>query len=415
MKGKRINIIILWLVAWLLPVNPGFGAIHIIYPDGEKNVLQKAIDKASPGDTLLVKRGHYYSNNILVNKPLVLIGLGQPVVDGRNQGEIFTITADSVELAGFIVQNVGTSYVEDWAGIKVKSAKWVKVHHNVLKNTFFGIYLEHAHHVLVTRNLIAGEAVDETSSGNAIHAWYCHDLRITHNMATGHRDGIYFEFVENSLIAYNVSYRNIRYGMHFMFSDHDVYLNNVFKSNGVGVAVMYSRNISMFRNTFQQNWGGAAYGLLLKEMTECRIGFNRFQENTIALYAESATRTVIVGNEFILNGWGIKMLGSSTHNRIIANDFYSNSFDLATNTRNNFNDYAYNYWDHYAGYDLDKDGIGDVPYRPVKLFAYLVEQFPPSIILMHSPLMKLLDFSEKIIPAITPEYLLDTKPKMKAT
>jgi len=209
-----------------------------------------------------------------------------------------------------------------------------------------------------------------------------------------------------------VSYRNIRYGMHFMFSDDDSYIKNTFFENGVGVAVMYSKGIKMYKNKFRNNWGGASYGLLLKEMTDCQIAFNKFISNTIALYAESATRTDMYRNDFIQNGWAMKMLGSSTENTIQKNNFLSNTFDLSTNTTHNFNLYSANYWDNYAGYDLDKDGVGDIPYHPVKLFSYFVERIPSSIILMRSLLSELLNYSEKIIPVLTPENLVDKEPLM---
>ncbi len=59
----------------------------------------------------------------------------------------------------------------------------------------------------------------------------------------GIQQGISIQFVENSQIIENVSEGNIRYGLHFMFSNHDDYIGNTFKNNGTGVAVMFSRFI----------------------------------------------------------------------------------------------------------------------------------------------------------------------------
>ncbi len=374
--------------------------------------VKGALELANNGDTIEVYPGRYAEGNIMVTKSVYLKGIGFPLIDGENENEIFTINADSVEISGFHIKNVGTNYVEDKAGIRISEVSYCLVHHNFLENTFFGIYLEHTSHTRVYDNLVIGEAIDETSSGNAIHAWYCNDIFLYHNYVSGHRDGLYFEFLSNSIIARNVSYRNIRYGMHFMFSDDDSYIKNTFFENGVGVAVMYSKGIKMYKNKFRNNWGGASYGLLLKEMTDCQIAFNKFISNTIALYAESATRTDMYRNDFIQNGWAMKMLGSSTENTIQKNNFLSNTFDLSTNTTHNFNLYSANYWDNYAGYDLDKDGVGDIPYHPVKLFSYFVERIPSSIILMRSLLSELLNYSEKIIPVLTPENLVDKEPLM---
>jgi len=77
---------------------------------------------------------------------------------------------------------------------------------------------------------------------------------------------------------------------------------------------------------------------------------------------------------------------------------------------NAFND---NYWSSYTGYDLDKDGVGDVPYRPVKLFSYIVNQTPETIVLLRRLFIDILNFSEKVSPVFTPDYLVDATPKMK--
>lgn len=77
------------------------------------------------------------------------------------------------------------------------------------------------------------------------------------------------------------------------------------------------------------------------------------------------------------------------------------------------NNFDGNYWDKYEGYDLKRDGIGDVPYRPVSLFSMVTENIPIASIFIKSLIVFLLDRSEKIIPSITPENLVDNKPLMK--
>jgi nitrous oxidase accessory protein len=94
------------------------------------------------------------------------------------------------------------------------------------------------------------------------------------------------------------------------------------------------------------------------------------------------------------------------------NNFIGNSFDVTTNSQENPNTFRGNYWSKYSGYDLDRDGVGDVPYRPVRLFAYMVEQNEPSIMMMRSLFVQLLDAAERVVPTITPETLVDTRPAM---
>jgi len=77
--------------------------------------------------------------------------------------------------------------------------------------------------------------------------------------------------------------------------------------------------------------------------------------------------------------------------------------------------FAGNYWDGYAGYDLDHDGFGDAPYHPVRLFSVLVEQNEPMLILLRSFFLDLLDAAERLMPVITPDALVDAHPLMRWT
>jgi nitrous oxidase accessory protein len=299
------------------------------------------------------------------------------------------------------------------AGIRIYQAGNCVIENNRLINTFFGIYLKNAKDCSIRNNFIEGDAKDEFSSGNAIHLWYSKDIEVTGNTCLQHRDGIYLEFVENSNISQNHSERNLRYGLHFMFSNHDTYTENTFVDNGAGVAVMFSHHIYMYRNVFEKNWGPSAYGLLLKDISDGIIQGNRFVENTIGIYGDGANRLRMEANEFQGNGWAMKMLGSSNDNVITGNNFLSNTFDVITNTSVNRNSYNGNFWSDYTGYDLDKDNVGDVPYKPVKLFSFVTSQVPAAIILLRSPFVDLVNFAEKVMPSITPQTLEDAAPLMK--
>jgi nitrous oxidase accessory protein len=379
----------------------------------EVRSIKDAIRQATPHSTILVKGGAYHEGNIIIDKPLRLIGEGLPILDGDHKNEILTIAADSVMIDGFQIQNVGTSYIKDQAGINVVKKDYCTIQNNRLINTFFGIYLQKSQHSKILNNEVFGEAQEEMSSGNAIHLWHCQHIEIKDNHVKNHRDGIYLEFVDDSRIANNLSEGQLRYGLHFMFSNNDDYINNVFRDNGAGVAVMFSRGIKMKENIFEKNWGASSYGLLLKEIYDGEITNNKFIENTIGIYGESATRNHIAHNDFIRNGWAFKVLGSCMDNTITANNFMGNTFDIATNSSRNYNNFDGNYWSEYAGYDLDRDGIGDVPHRPVKLFSYVVTRVDTSIILLRSMFIDIINFAEKVTPMFTPAALLDNTPRMK--
>ena len=378
--------------------------------------ISSAISTSKSFDTILVFPKIYSEGKVLVIKhPLYLKASEQytVILDGKEEYGLFLIQSDSVTIDGFVIKNVGTSYIEDRAAIMVEKSENSKIVNNILENTFFGIYFKKSSNCEISGNMIAGKALKEFSSANAIHLWYCNKMKISHNQIRGHRDGIYLEFVDSSLIENNLSEGNLRYGLHFMFSNNDVYLHNTFKNNGSGVAVMFSHYIDMIENHFIENMGSASYGLLLKEIYDGNIVRNEFRENTIGLYGEGANRLNVSYNTFRNNGWAMKILGSSMDNQFVRNNYFGNSFNLSTNANKNQNTYSLNYWDDYTGYDIDKDGIGDIPYRPVGIFSYLVTKVDASMILMRSPIIEILNYAESIAPVLTPTNLTDPEPSMR--
>ncbi|TXD83049.1 nitrous oxide reductase family maturation protein NosD [Subsaximicrobium wynnwilliamsii] len=375
--------------------------------------LKAAIAKAKAFDTVVVKKGRYNEYDVVIDKPLTIIGKNHPVIDGKNKGEIITIVSDSVTVDGLHLINVGTSYTEDYAAIRVKSSAHFVIRNLILEKLFFGIYIEKSNHGKIRNNKIIGDAVEEYNSGNGIQLWYSKHVDIEDNIVQHVRDGIYLEFSDFCTIKNNLSSLNVRYGLHFMFSNDDVYQDNEFSNNGAGVAVMFSKRIKMYNNLFKDNWGSASYGMLLKEINDSEIIGNTFEDNTVGINIEGSNRIIYKHNNFSNNGWAIKVRGACYANTYTENNFLYNSFDMAYNSNVNDNTFDRNYWSNYTGYDLNKDGVGDVPYRPVKLFTYIVNRTPETIILLRSMFIDIIDFSEKVSPVFTPDDLLDNNPLMK--
>lgn len=385
---------------------------YIICPDCENKSIKETLLRASDGDKLIVKKGYYRENNIVIDKAVSIFGEDKPVIDLEFANQGFVIKSKGVTLNGLEIRNISASYVQDLSAIKIENTSDCIIENIFLSNTFFGIYLANSFHCTVKNNLIKGEAKTESSSGNGIHLWKCSNITIENNESTGHRDGIYFEFVKNSFILNNYSHNNLRYGLHFMFSDSNSYRKNLFRENGAGVAVMYTKHIEMTENKFEDNWGPASYGILLKEISFSTVSKNTFYKNTTGIYMEGSDNMRIINNDFINNGWAVKVLGNCTGNNLMGNNFEGNTFDISSNSSRNENQYEGNYWDKYKGYDLNNDDIGDVPYRPVSLYSILVEKIPESIILLRSFITDVLDVTEKVLPVFIPETLIDDKPGM---
>lgn len=384
-----------------------------ISAEGEITSLQKGIDEAAAYDTLLINEGLYTEHDITIDKPLTIIGEGKVVIDGDHQGFVLIINADDVTVKNIEVKHAKKSFMEDYAGILIEETDNTVIENVTLTDNFFGIYLAKASNTLLKNNHITASGLRETQSGNGIHLWYSKESKIKDNYVSGHRDGLYFEFVDGANISGNVSEENIRYGIHFMYSDNCRYEQNVFRDNGGGVAVMYTSNVEIINNRFEDNWGSSAYGMLLKEINRSRIVGNEFNNNSVGLYIEATSRNEFFNNTFHQNGWAVKLQANSTNNMFIHNNFIANSFEVSTNSRMNYNNnFDKNYWSQYEGYDLDRDGVGDVPHHPVRLFSILVEKQPESLLLLRSLLIDILDAAEKFMPALTPETLIDSKPQM---
>ena len=383
-----------------------------VSPTGEVRTVAAAVARVRPGGEITVERGVYREPTIVVDRPVTIVGLAGAVLDGERLRPIMIITADDVTVRGLELRNVGTSFLEDHAAIRVVKASRCVIENNHIEEAFFGIYLAGASRCRVVGNTVRATPRTEATSGNGIHLWSTTDTEITGNQVSGHRDGIYFEFVRNTTVRENVSERNLRYGLHFMYSDDCRYADNRFRHNVGGVAVMYTKRVTMTGNHFDDNWGSASYGLLLKEIYDAEIEGNVFDRNTVGIVADGAVRAVIAGNDLVRNGWALRLLGSTYDGRVERNNFVGNTFDLTTNGAGGAT-LAGNYFDSYRGYDLDRDGLGDVPYHPVRLFSVIVEQNPPAIILLRGFFVDVLDAAERVLPSLTPETLIDERPAMR--
>lgn len=375
--------------------------------------ITTALEASANGDTILVEAGRYFEKNLQINKTIVLKGIDHPVLDGEKKYEVISVKANGAVVDGFKIIRSGVSSMEDIGGIKIYDCRDVIIQNNILDDTFFGIYAQHGTNCTIRDNQLTAYSREEQQSGNGIHCWKSDSMRIIGNTISGHRDGIYFEFVTNSIIWRNTSFKNLRYGLHFMFSQNDTYVTNIFRNNGAGVSVMYSHDVKMFNNYFQENWGDGAYGLLLKEIADSYVAGNHFVKNTIGIHMEGASRVQMERNMFENNGWAIKIQASCMEVGVTKNNFVGNTFDVGTNGSLVLNTFNNNYWDKYEGYDLNKDKIGDIPYRPVSLYSMIVEKNPPAMMLFRSFITTLMDKTEKIIPGITPENLKDEHPMMK--
>jgi nitrous oxidase accessory protein len=383
----------------------------VVSPAGRHRSVAAAVQIASPGSRIVVRAGTYREPPIIIDKPLTIAGEGRPVIQPV-QTTLIRVTAHDVTIRGLVLAHVPASFVDDRAALRFEHVQRCVAEDLEIIDAPFGIYASDSSDCRIVGNIVRDGGSDRRAWGNAIHLWSCRRMTVADNVVSAHRDGLYFEFVQDTTIERNLSQQNARYGLHFMFSNRCAYRSNRFVQNGAGVAVMYTHEVAMEANEFAMNRGPTAYGLLLKDIGDSRLIANRFADNTVALLIEGGGHLTVENNRFRNNGWGVKLMANSPGNRFAGNSFAGNSFDMATNSRSTEAIVVGNWWDRYQGYDLDHDGRGDVAFRPVSLFTLLVAENPPSMVLMRSAFVDLLEAAERALPVLTPQTLVDSAPLM---
>jgi nitrous oxidase accessory protein len=398
------------VLAQAASLNAQGSATIVVSPDGGVRSVADAVRTAPTGARIVVRAGTYREHRILIDRRLTLEGEGKPVIEALDEDTLIRVTADDVTIRGLMLADIAPSHVEDRAAIKFERVRRGTAADLEIRDAPYGIIATESSDSHIVRNVVRGGT--RKPLGNGIHLWSSRQMTVSDNVVSGHRDGLYFEFVQATTIERNRSEGNARYGLHFMFSHGCAYRENRFVHNGAGVAVMYTRNVDMERNVFDANRGPTAYGLLLKDISDSRLVRNQFSHNTVGLSIEGGGRLTVSGNRFSANGWAVRLMANSPNNRFEANAFDGNSFDMTTNSRSTAATVVGNWWDRYHGYDLDRDGRGDVAFRPVRLFSLMVANDPPAVILMRSTFVDLLDAAERALPILTPETLVDSAPLM---
>lgn len=407
LKGTALTLLLAVTVILRLPAST-----LRVGPGKPFTTVTKALRQAQAGDVVEVYGGKVYPERLVINVPLTLRGIGRPVIDGQGKGNVIEIKASDVTVEGLKVVHSARSSMVDYCGLHAQGVDRLTIKNNIFRGNQFSIMLQECRWSEVARNDIASNITYNPFMGNAIHCWKCTGMRIHHNNIGHNRDGIYLEFVDQSVVYKNIVRGCARYGMHFMFSHHNTYLSNRFVGNKAGVAVMYTHHVTMEDNTFAHNQGTSCYGLLIKELQFSTIRRNKFLDNTIGLLIDGGSDIKATRNVFNGNGWGVRLVSGSSNDTLSYNNFVGNTFDITTNKSYNGNVVDANFWDKYEGYDLNKDGHGDVPFYPLSLFSMLAEQNSSMLLFFRSFMMTLLDKAEKLLPTITPDTYVDRVPSM---
>lgn len=388
---------------------------------GQHFDLQQQIDAAAPGDVITVPSG-VHRGMFTITKPLTLVGQDRPVLDAEGKGHVIRIDSADVTIRGFTVRGTGETLDREHAGI-FGSGERLVIENIIFDDVLFGVLLKNAPNSVIRECLIGGKDIDVARRGDGIRLWQCPGTLIEGNLVTRGRDVVVWFSSDVTLRRNTVS--DGRYGMHFMYTDNNVLEENVLENNSVGAFLMYSRDLVLRRNVFSRNRGPSGYGLGLKDMERIVAEENAFVANRVGAYLDNSPHAIGVyddftRNVFAYNDIGLAFLPNVKRNRFTDNAFIENLQQVAVIGTGDFggNEFTINgrgnYWSDYAGFDLDGDGAGDLPYEAASLFDNLIEREPMMRLFLHSPAQQAIDLAARAFPAVRPRpRFADTAPLMQ--
>lgn len=357
---------------------------------------------------------------IHLTRPVHLWGPRDAIVRSSGTGTTIRVSASGTRLEGFTVDGSGARYDTQDAAVLVQASD-VRVEGLRIHNAVFGILVEKAKRVSLAHNQVTG--LDEGAfgmRGDGLRFWEVQDSRMVGNQVRHGRDVVLWYSSRNRVTGNRVE--EGRYGTHLMFSHDNEVVDNQFLNNVVGVFIMYSRNILFQRNLLAGADGSGGVGLGVKESGNLTVTENAFLANTTNAYLDSTPLQLEDTNTFVRNTFRLGHVGVAFHSSERRNTFQDNSF------QDNFQQveveggghvreisWKSNHFDDYAGFDLDEDGLGDLPYELRSVGSDLTSRYPALAFFRGTPAMILAETLSHVMPLFKPRTLLvDSAPRMHA-
>ncbi len=381
------------------------------------NPLQDVIDNAPPYSTLKLPTGIYYGN-IIIDKPLTLIGKSDDVViQGDNNESVVKILSSHVKLQNLTITNSGDRMDTIDSGISMSKVKNCKIISCKILNSLYGIDMEMVSDSLFTNNYITSKELDISVKGNALKLYYAHSNFFINNTIENSKD-ITLNYSHNNTFDNN-NFINNRFATHLSLSHDNTFINNRYLYNSVSIMLMGAKNTKIFNNTIKSSKGAAGIGVVINGVSNFVFEGNTLKFNAKAIYIDGQEKAkgmkrYINYNEISYNGEAIHFHASIKDNTITHNKIFGNIDDIVKDIEGNFgtlNVVEYNYWDRYAGFDRDNDNIGDTPHK-VYQYADQLWHYNNKIKFFYgSPIMTLMNFLANLAPFVEPNLILvDSKP-----
>lgn len=415
-----------WLLALLTGLLGPVQAAQLVASPGQP--LQALLDQAGAGDEIILPAGRY-AGGLTIRQPLQLTGEPGAVIDAQGEGHAIRVQAPDVVLQGLRIENWGRDLTELESGIFVEpQAAGIRIKDNSLYGAGFGIWLDAVQGGHIAGNRIEGLAeLRSQDRGNGVHLFNVRRVEVADNQIWNVRDGIYIDNSRQCLLRGN-DLHDLRYGVHYMYSFDNRVENNRTTRTRTGYALMQSKRLTVLgnRSDYDQN-----YGILMNNITDSVLRGNRVEAvqqghadhsdahiagaEGKALFVYNSQYNEFSGNRFSASHIGIHLTAGSEDNTIFANAFVGNYKQVkyvATRPQEWSRDGRGNHWSDYLGWDLDGDGLGDVPYEPNDAVDQLLWRHPAAKVLMHSPAIQTLRWVQRQFPVFRPQGVRDSHPLM---
>ena len=381
----------------------------------QAGALANALARAGEGDTLVLAPG-IHRGPVIIDRSVSVVGEPGSVVDAGGQGRVITVAAPNVTVRGLTIMHSGDKLsTEDSAIFITPEGDGAVIQNNRLEENLIGVYLKGPENARVSGNTIIGRRdLRMNERGNGVQLWNTPGSVIEGNHIRYGRDGIFVTTSRRNAFRNN-RMRDLRFAIHYMYTNESEVSGNVSRDNHIGYALMFSNGLDVRGNL---SAGDRDRGLMLNYANNSEITGNVVRggpEKCLFIY--NANMNLISGNRFESCDIGIHFTAGSERNRIADNAFIGSRTQVKyVGTRHVewSADGRGNYWSDNTAFDLDGDGIADRPYQPNDLVDQIVWRHPLAKMLLTSPALQVLRWSQSEFPALHPGGVTDSAPLMSA-
>lgn len=301
-------------------------------------------------------------------RSVALRGCEGATLEGTGRGTVLSLKGDDIRVENLALERSGARVSSEDGALKI-SGRRAQVRRVAVRDALYGIALEQCEGCAIEDSHVEGRAhIEANQRGDGIKLWEAHGSTVRRNLVQGARDVVVW-YSRQVTLEDNVV-RDGRYGTHFMYAHDAKVLRNEMRGNTVSIFVMYSARLTAEHNVLAGARGPAGMGIGFKESDALTLRRNHIVANTVGVYLDNTPRNpsqpvVFERNLIALNGTAARMHGSERGAHFQRNDFVGNERLLEVDGNGDALEarFEHNYWEPYAGYDLDRNGEGDVAFE----------------------------------------------------